>query len=213
MSEEENVVSQDDIDSLLEESQAEAEAEPAGEKNEAVEGEAVAEAVPAAEGKEGDGEQGGKAEQEPELEAQAEAVGEEAGANLEDPAAWGLSEEQVDKADQMDQEAAQVSPTPQPQTFSRQPNQQDGAPREIEFILDIPLQMRVEVGRTRVTIANLLSFGPGAVVELDKLAGEPLDIFINEKLVARGEAIITNEKFGIRLTEVVSKTERIENLS
>ena len=63
-----------------------------------------------------------------------------------------------------------------------------------------------------MTIADLLSMGPGSIVELDKLAGEPLDIFINQKLIARGEAVIINEKFGVRLTDVVSKVERIENL-
>lgn len=86
------------------------------------------------------------------------------------------------------------------------------ADRGIEFILDIPLQLRVEVGRTRVSLGDLLSYGPGAVVPLDKVAGEPLEIFVNDKLVARGEAVIVNEKFGVRLTEVVSKAERIEHL-
>ena len=84
--------------------------------------------------------------------------------------------------------------------------------REMDFILDIPLQLTVEVGRSTIEIGELLQLGPGSIVELDKLAGEPLEIFANDKLVARGEAVIVNEKFGIRLTDVVSKHDRIENL-
>ncbi|MCZ7587094.1 MAG: flagellar motor switch protein FliN [Deltaproteobacteria bacterium] len=87
-----------------------------------------------------------------------------------------------------------------------------GAPRDLEFLLDVPLRVSVEVGRTKMSIGDLLELGPGSIVELDKLAGEPLDIFINQKLIARGEAVIINEKFGVRLTDVISKIERLENL-
>ncbi len=85
-------------------------------------------------------------------------------------------------------------------------------PRDIDFLLDVPLQVSVEVGRTHMTIGDLLTLGPGSLVELDKLAGEPLEVYINRKLVARGEAVIVNEKFGVRLTDVVSRVERIQNL-
>jgi flagellar motor switch protein FliN/FliY len=105
-----------------------------------------------------------------------------------------------------------VSPLPPQEQFTHQMPPAPIPPREIEFIMDIPLEVRVEVGRTRVTINNLLTYGPGAVIELDKLAGEPLDIYVNNKLVARGEAVVINEKFGVRLTDVVSKTERVETL-
>lgn len=84
--------------------------------------------------------------------------------------------------------------------------------RSLEFLLDIPLELSVEIGRTKVEIKELLKLGPGSVVELDKLAGEPLDVYVNDRLVARGEVVIVNEKFGLRLTEVVSKKERLENL-
>jgi len=84
--------------------------------------------------------------------------------------------------------------------------------RDLDFILDIPLQVTVEVGRTDIEIGDLLQLGPGSIIELDKLAGETLEVLVNDKLVARGEAVIINEKFGIRLTDVVSKVERIENL-
>ena len=84
--------------------------------------------------------------------------------------------------------------------------------RTLEFILDVSLQVTVEVGRTRMTIQDLLQLGLGSVVELDKLAGEPLDIYINGKAVARGEAVIVNDKFGVRLTDIVSPEDRVEGL-
>jgi flagellar motor switch protein FliN/FliY len=84
--------------------------------------------------------------------------------------------------------------------------------RNLEFILDVALQVTVEVGRTRMTIQDLLQLGQGSVVELEKLAGEPLDIYINGKAVARGEAVIVNDKFGVRLTDIISPEDRIEGL-
>ena len=84
--------------------------------------------------------------------------------------------------------------------------------RTLEFILDVSLHVTVEVGRSRMTIHDLLQLGQGSVVELEKLAGEPLDIYINGKPVARGEAVIVNEKFGVRLTDIVSPEDRIEGL-
>lgn len=84
--------------------------------------------------------------------------------------------------------------------------------RNLEFILDVALQVTVEVGRTRMTIQDLLRLGQGSVVELEKLAGEPLDIYINGKQVARGEAVIVNDKFGVRLTDIISPEERVEGL-
>ena len=87
-----------------------------------------------------------------------------------------------------------------------------GAGHTLDFILDVTLQVTVEVGRARMTIQDLLQLGQGSVVELEKLAGEPLDIFINGKQVARGEAVIVNEKFGVRLTDIISPEDRIEGL-
>jgi flagellar motor switch protein FliN/FliY len=84
--------------------------------------------------------------------------------------------------------------------------------QNIEFVLDVALQVTVEVGRARMTIQDLLQLGQGSVVELQKLAGEPLDIFINGKQVARGEAVIVNEKFGVRLTDIISPEDRVEGL-
>lgn len=85
-------------------------------------------------------------------------------------------------------------------------------PRNLDFLLDVTLQVSVEVGRTRMSIQDLLQLGQGSVVELTKLAGEPLDIYINDRHVARGEAVVVNEKFGVRITDIISQNERIESL-
>lgn len=84
--------------------------------------------------------------------------------------------------------------------------------QRFELLLDVPLEVMVQLGRTRMTIHELLSLGPGSVVELDKVAGEPLDIIINDRLVARGEAVVVNDKFGVRITDIVSRAERIARL-
>jgi flagellar motor switch protein FliN/FliY len=84
--------------------------------------------------------------------------------------------------------------------------------QNLDFILDIPLKVSVELGRTKVVIKDLLQLGQGSVLELDKLAGEPLEVLINGKLIARGEVVVVNEKFGVRLTDIISPLERIESL-
>jgi flagellar motor switch protein FliN/FliY len=83
---------------------------------------------------------------------------------------------------------------------------------DLDFIMDIPLEITVELGRTTMPIFDLLQLGQGSIVELTKVAGEPLEILVNKKLIARGEVVVVNEKFAIRLTDVVSTKERIENL-
>lgn len=88
----------------------------------------------------------------------------------------------------------------------------DSGKREMDFILDIPLDVSAELGRTRLLINELLQLGQGSVIELNKLAGEPLEIFVNGKLVARGEAVVINEKFGVRLTDIISPIERVKQL-
>ena len=88
----------------------------------------------------------------------------------------------------------------------------DSSRRELDFILDIPLDVSAELGRTRLLINELLQLGQGSVVELNKLAGEPLEVYVNGKMVARGEAVVINEKFGIRLTDIISPIERVKQL-
>ncbi len=84
--------------------------------------------------------------------------------------------------------------------------------RDMEFILDIPLNVSAELGRSKLLINDLLQLGQGSVIELDKLAGEPLEVMVNGKLVARGEAVVINEKFGVRLTDIISPMERVKQL-
>jgi flagellar motor switch protein FliN/FliY len=86
-------------------------------------------------------------------------------------------------------------------------------PTGLENILDIPVTLAVEIGSTQVSIRNLLQFNQGSVVELDRLAGEPLNVLVNGTLIAHGEVVVVNEKFGIRLTDVVSAHERVRKLS
>ncbi|MEQ8231928.1 MAG: flagellar motor switch protein FliN [Gammaproteobacteria bacterium] len=87
-----------------------------------------------------------------------------------------------------------------------------GQTGSLDNILDIPVTLAVEIGTTQVSIRNLLQFNQGSVVELDRLAGEPLDVLINGTLIAHGEVVVVNEKFGIRLTDVVSAQERVRKL-
>lgn len=84
---------------------------------------------------------------------------------------------------------------------------------DIEFILDIPVQLTVELGRTKIAIKNLLQLAQGSVVELDGLAGEPMDVLVNGCLIAQGEVVVVNDKFGIRLTDIISPSERIRRLN
>lgn len=84
---------------------------------------------------------------------------------------------------------------------------------DIEFILDIPVQLTVELGRAKIAIKNLLQLAQGSVVELDGLAGEPMDVLVNGCLIAQGEVVVVNDKFGIRLTDVISPAERIRKLN
>ncbi|WP_136524425.1 flagellar motor switch protein FliN [Geomonas ferrireducens] len=84
--------------------------------------------------------------------------------------------------------------------------------KNLDFIMDIPLQLTVELGRTKLLVRDVLQLNQGSVVELTKLAGEPLDVFVNSKLVARGEAVVVNDKFGIRLLDIVSPNERVDKV-
>ena len=91
-------------------------------------------------------------------------------------------------------------------------HEDEGKDRNLSLILDIPLKVTVELGRTKMVVSELLNLGQGSVVELSKLAGEPMEVLVNDKLVARGEAVVVNEKFGVRLTDIISPTERVEQL-
>ncbi|MBV8666682.1 MAG: flagellar motor switch protein FliN [Burkholderiaceae bacterium] len=86
-------------------------------------------------------------------------------------------------------------------------------PNDIDFILDIPVQLTVELGRTKIAIKNLLQLAQGSVVELDGMAGEPMDVLVNGCLIAQGEVVVVNDKFGIRLTDIITPSERIRKLN
>jgi len=93
-----------------------------------------------------------------------------------------------------------------------EPKKTDAPVGNINLILDVPLEIRVEMGSAKIMIRDLLQLGQGSVVELEKMAGEPMDLFIGDKLVAKGEVVVVNDKFGIRLTDIVSAAERIKQL-
>lgn len=114
-----------------------------------------------------------------------------------------------------------VQPAPQPQkrdivvrtaNFNTLKNESNGQIGNMDMILDIPLSVSVELGRARMLVKDLLQLSQGAVVELEKLAGEPMEILVNGRLIARGEAVVVNDKFGVKLTDIVSPTERINKL-
>lgn len=101
------------------------------------------------------------------------------------------------------------------ESVDAQPLQTDEAPHgdvKLDVVLDIPVTISMEIGRTKISIRNLLQLNQGSVVELDRMAGEPMDVLVNGTLVAHGEVVVVNEKFGIRLTDVISPAERIKNL-
>jgi flagellar motor switch protein FliN/FliY len=107
------------------------------------------------------------------------------------------------------------SSVPPPPAASFPPVDNGGAvpaQKNLDFILDIPMQVTVQVGSTKMAIRDLLQLGQGSVVELEKLAGEAMEVLVNNKLVARGEVVVVNEKYGIRLTDVISTVERVQQL-
>lgn len=104
----------------------------------------------------------------------------------------------------------------QPEQFNAPASEQAVAEarndKNLELVLDIPVTLSMEIGRTRMPIRNLLQLSQGSVVELDRLAGEPMDVLVNGTLIAQGEVVVVNDKYGIRLTDVISTTERIKRL-
>lgn len=113
--------------------------------------------------------------------------------------------------EQADAESSAAKPSPAPLNKL----DDEGKPRtdvDLDMVLDIPVTISMEIGRTRISIRNLLQLSQGSVVELDRLAGEPMDVLVNDTLIAHGEVVVVNDKFGIRLTDVISAAERIKKL-
>ncbi|MBY6311317.1 flagellar motor switch protein FliN [Alcaligenes faecalis] len=104
-------------------------------------------------------------------------------------------------------------PSPASNLFPPMEHAQANATTDIDMIMDIPVQLSVELGRTRLTIKNILQLGQGSVVELDGLAGEPLDIYVNGYLIAQGEVVVVDDKYGIRVTDIVTPSDRIQRLN
>ena len=109
--------------------------------------------------------------------------------------------------------AATVEPAPIFNKLSGNSPTAVGAVNDIDLILDIPVQLTVELGRTKIPIRHILQLAQGSVVELDGLAGEPMDVLVNGCLIAQGEVVVVNEKFGIRLTDIVTPSERMRKLN
>ncbi len=130
---------------------------------------------------------------------------------------WGAAIAEQEKADaEAAAKAASATPAINSgvglfQEFGKGPQTQTH--NDIDFILDIPVQLTVELGRTKIAIKNLLQLAQGSVVELDGLAGEPMDVLVNGCLIAQGEVVVVNDKFGIRLTDIVTPAERIRKLN
>jgi flagellar motor switch protein FliN/FliY len=121
---------------------------------------------------------------------------------------WGAAIAEQEKADAAKSE-------PQTNVFQELTPQKNKIEthNDIDFILDIPVQLTVELGRTKIAIKNLLQLAQGSVVELDGLAGEPMDVLVNGCLIAQGEVVVVNDKFGIRLTDIITPAERIRKLN
>jgi len=140
-------------------------------------------------------------------------------ANAEDDWAAAMAEQAVaDQAAQAAPAASPAAPHPAAQTanifpaFNAPGAGPDSVMNELDVILDIPVQLSVELGRTKIAIKNLLQLAHGSVVELDALAGEPMDVLVNGTLIAQGEVVVVNDKFGIRLTDIITPSERIRKL-
>lgn len=136
---------------------------------------------------------------------------------------WGAAFAEEKQAQEQIQEKPQPAHQAQPQPpkkdvvvrpagFGSVKNENNGQIANMDMILDIPLTVSVELGRMKMMVKDLLQLSQGAVVELEKLAGEPMEILVNGRLIARGEAVVVNDKFGVKLTDIVSPSERINRL-
>ena len=139
----------------------------------------------------------------------------EDGAISEDDWAAAMAEQTTPAADTASSSAAASGSTPSAAVFPSFGGGENapGLMNELDMILDIPVQITVELGRTKITIKNLLQLAHGSVVELDAMAGEPMDVLVNGTLTAQGEVVVVNDKFGIRLTDIVNPSERMRKLS
>ncbi|MGD8908276.1 MAG: flagellar motor switch protein FliN [Chromatiales bacterium] len=115
----------------------------------------------------------------------------------------------LDEQDERDSAKPQSSTA----TFEELTDESTGEAVNMDAILDVPVTISMEIGRTKINIRNLLQLNQGSVVELDRLAGEPMDVLVNGTLIAQGEVVVVNEKFGLRLTDIISPSERVKRLN
>ena len=150
-------------------------------------------------------------------ETNAEAIAEDdwGAAMAEQSAAEGTAEADWGAAMNEQASALQANKVDQSQVFTEfsAKNKLQDTQNDIDFILDIPVQLTVELGRTKIAIKNLLQLAQGSVVELDGMAGEPMDVLVNGCLIAQGEVVVVNDKFGIRLTDIITPAERIRKIN
>ncbi|XKE45453.1 flagellar motor switch protein FliN [Halomonas organivorans] len=152
--------------------------------------------------------------------AMAEQQGDDAPGEDEDPWAAAMAEQAATESAQEEEPPAEEEPSKPAQPAGEsvfQPLEQaqgeGGVPRDLEMIMDIPVKLTVELGRTKLTIKQLLELAQGSVVELEGLAGEPMDILINGYLIAQGEVVVVEDKYGIRITEIITPSERVQKLN
>jgi len=126
---------------------------------------------------------------------------------------WGAALSEQAEAEKSAAQESQVAGASVFKDISNTTPVQGGAHPDLDFILDIPVQLTVELGRTKIAIKNLLQLAQGSVIELNGLAGEPMDVLVNGCLIAQGEVVVVNDKFGIRLTDITSPAERIRKLN
>ncbi|WP_163559785.1 flagellar motor switch protein FliN [Halomonas sp. NO4] len=165
---------------------------------------------------------GASADDDPWAEAMAEqqAAEQSSGPAEEDPWAEALAEQEAAESAEQDRPAEESRPKAPAQAAGDQVFRplDKGAdssttPRDLEMIMDIPVKLTVELGRTKLTIKQLLELAQGSVIELDGLAGEPMDILINGYLIAQGEVVVVDDKYGIRITEIITPSERVQKLN
>jgi len=125
---------------------------------------------------------------------------------------WAAALEQQETTEPDEIMAEQVAESAQFQELQDEAGETVAGEVQLDSILDVPITISMEIGRTQIPIRNLLQLNQGSVVELDRLAGEPMDVLVNGTLIAQGEVVVVNEKFGIRLTDVISPADRVKRL-
>ncbi|MDA8187413.1 MAG: flagellar motor switch protein FliN [Dehalococcoidales bacterium] len=124
-----------------------------------------------------------------------------------------MTDQETSKDADLDSYSTEMGAEVHPADFSLLGASEPSSSSSMDLLLDVVLQVNVELGRSSLPIRDILALGPGSVVELDKLAGEPVDVFINSTLIARGEVVVVDEKFGVRVTEIVTPAKRIASLA